>query len=119
MNLIIAIVFAFISKFAINLWGRDVILTDSVQGLAIKILLYVVMINITLMIFNLIPVPPLDGFGLVTELFNLSKTGWYYTVYQYGGLVLLLLLLFGVVSRILYPLTSSVYSMLLTGIILA
>lgn len=119
MNLIIAIVFAFISRFAINLWGRDVILTDSVQGLAIKILLYVVMINITLMIFNLIPVPPLDGFGLVTELFNLRKTGWYYTVYQYGGLVLLLLLLFGVVSRILYPLTSSVYSMLLTGIILA
>ena len=97
MNFIIAIVFAFITK----------------------IFLYVVMVNITLMVFNLIPVPPLDGFGLVTELFNLRKTSWYSTVYQYGGIILLLMLLFGLVSKILHPLTSGIYSAILNGIILS
>ena len=119
MNFLIAILFAVITRFAISTWGRDVVLDDSIQGLITKILLYVVMVNITLMVFNLIPVPPLDGFGLVTELFNLRKTSWYYTVYQYGGVILLLMLLFGVISKILHPLTSGIYSAILQGIILA
>lgn len=119
MNFLIAILFAVITRFAISTWGREVVLDDSIQGLITKILLYVVMVNITLMVFNLIPVPPLDGFGLVTELFNLRKTSWYYTVYQYGGVILLLMLLFGVISKILHPLTSGIYSAILQGIILA
>lgn len=119
MNFIIAIVFAFITRFSINMWGREAILEDSFQGIMTKIFLYVVMVNITLMVFNLIPVPPLDGFGLVTELFNLRKTSWYSTVYQYGGIILLLMLLFGLVSKILHPLTSGIYSAILNGIILS
>ena len=119
MNFIIAILFAVITRFAISTWGREVVLSDSIQGLIIKIFLYVVMVNITLMVFNLIPVPPLDGFGLVTELFNLRKTSWYSTIYQYGGVILLLMLLFGVISKILHPLTSGIYSAILQGIILS
>ena len=119
MNFIIAIVFSIITRFAISTWGREAVLSDSIQGLIIKTFLYVVMVNITLMVFNLIPVPPLDGFGLITELFNLKKTSWYSAVYQYGGVILLLMLLFGFVSKILHPLTSSIYTALLNGIILA
>lgn len=118
MNLLMAIIFAFITRFAINIFGLNTINKDSWQGLLIQILVYVVMINITLMIFNLLPVPPLDGFGLVTELFNLKQRNWYDKFYQYGGLILLLLLLMGVVNKILFPISNTIYGLILHNIII-
>ena len=67
------------------------------------ILLYAVMINLVLMIFNLIPCPPLDGWGLITQIFKLDKQDWWYTVYQRGGFILLLLIVTGVTGKIITP----------------
>ena len=53
-------------------------------------LIYIVYINLVLMIFNLIPIPPLDGFGVITHHFNLDRYGWWYTVYNYGYYILLI-----------------------------
>ncbi len=51
---------------------------------AFYILYYVMTVNIMLMIFNLIPVPPLDGFGIITQIFDLQRYSWYHTVYHNG-----------------------------------
>lgn len=118
MNLLMAIIFAFFARFAIGIFGIQTINDYNWQSLFIQILIYVVMVNITLMVFNLLPIPPLDGFGLITELFNLKKTNWYYIVYQYGGLILLLLLLFGIVNKILFPVSNAIYSIILHNIIM-
>lgn len=67
------------------------------------VLYYMVMFNLVLMIFNLLPVPPLDGFGIVTQIFDLQKYNWYYTVYNNGFYILMLLIIFNVTDRILTP----------------
>lgn len=66
----------------------------------------VISINVVLMIFNLLPVPPLDGFSIVTELFNLRKYNWYYAVYDKGFLILLALIIFNVTDYVLLPCVS-------------
>lgn len=70
------------------------------------VLYFTISINIVLMIFNLLPVPPLDGFGVVTQLFNLSKYGWYYKLYNNGMLILMLLIVLNITDIVINPLYS-------------
>lgn len=102
MNLIIAVITGFVLKFIFMAGGAT--FADSQLGdIIVTILIYVIQINLVLMIFNLIPVPPLDGFTVVTEIFNLRFTNTYYTMIRYGSIILLALILFGVTSKIITP----------------
>jgi len=76
-----------------------------------------VMINVVLMVFNLLPVPPLDGFGIITQIFNLEKYSWYWKIYDKGFIILLILILFNVTSLVLTPCISVVEKWLLSAII--
>ncbi|MCI9596827.1 MAG: site-2 protease family protein [Firmicutes bacterium] len=102
MNLILAIVFAFIMK-AVVLIGGPAFIMGGLGGALWQILLYVIQINLVLMIFNLIPVPPLDGFSVVTEIFNIKHTQLYYTIYNNGFFILMALILFDITDMILTP----------------
>jgi Zn-dependent protease len=59
---------------------------------ALQLLYLMVVVNLLLAILNLIPIPPLDGFGL---LISLVPPRWEYTIRPYAryGIILLLLLL--------------------------
>jgi Zn-dependent protease len=74
------------------------------------ILMYIIQMNLVLMIFNLLPVPPLDGFGIVTEVFNLRGTPTYDAIYNAGFPILIALILFNVPSRIISPVIEALYS---------
>ena len=74
MNLILAIVFSLLIRVVMMLTG---VLGPDVTSVIYTIFMNVVMINVVLMVFNLLPVPPLDGFGIVTNLFHLEKYSWY------------------------------------------
>ncbi|MDR0875192.1 MAG: site-2 protease family protein [Clostridiales Family XIII bacterium] len=78
------------------------------DGAAYTILLYIIMMNIVLMIFNLLPIPPLDGFGIITEIFDLRRFHWYQPFYQNGSLILLLLIVFDVISGLLTPALTAI-----------
>ena len=75
-------------------------------------LLYAVMINLVLMVFNLIPVPPLDGWGLITQVFKLDRYEWWHKVYRHGTFILLLLILSNLTSRIITPIVTFFMNML-------
>jgi len=77
------------------------------------VLYYMVTINLVLMVFNLLPIPPLDGFGIVTQIFNLQKYDWYYPVYNNGFYILMLLIIFNVTDKILTPAISFFINLLL------
>ena len=68
MNLLLAIVFTFVAKLVLTLVGWDWLSQGFGNGIWMMIL-YIVQINLVLMIFNLIPVPPLDGFRLANQIF--------------------------------------------------
>lgn len=118
MNFIIAVVFSFVIKYVLIANPTMLLTYDTMGGIVLYILFNIVTINIMLAVFNLIPIPPLDGFGIITELFNIKKTKAYYKFYNSGFMILMVLLLFGIVSKILYPATSAIYNILLTNIIL-
>ena len=118
MNLIVAIVFSFASKILIATGDYQMVLGNGWKGILFQIFLYTIMINLTLLVFNLIPIPPLDGFGILTELFNLREKKWYKSVYQNGFLILMIFLLLGIIDAILFPAVNTLYNFMLYHIIL-
>jgi len=45
------------------------------QGVAVSLTYYMVMVNLLLALFNLLPLPPLDGFQALVSLFTLMRGG--------------------------------------------
>lgn len=102
MNLIIAVLTGVVIKLIVTFAGWDFIST-SLGNIIFTILILVIQINLVLMVFNLIPVPPLDGFTVITEIFNLRFTKTYYTMIRYGYFILLALILFDVTQLVISP----------------
>ena len=109
MNLILAIVFSLLVRVVGMMYET---LHFEAATILSQIFVNVVMINVVLMVFNLLPVPPLDGFGIVTNLFHLEKYSWYQQYYQWGYFILIFLVLLGVVSAILSPVTTFIMYLL-------
>ena len=109
MNLILAIIFSLLVRVAVIVYQST---GSEIASIFYDILLNVVMINVVLMVFNLLPVPPLDGFGIVTNLFNLQKYSWYEKYYQYGYFILIFMVLIGWVSTILTPVMTLIMKLL-------
>ncbi len=66
---------------------------DSVNSIAAIIVYYIIFFNIYFGIFNLIPIPPLDGFHIISTLF-IRKAGKVVNfLYRYGYIILLVLIL--------------------------
>lgn len=102
MNLIIAIVFAIIAK-VLYMTAGAVFLSSGVGSILWLMIMYVIQINLVLMIFNLIPCPPLDGFSIISEIFNIKHTEFYWTLYRYGNWILIALIIFGITGMIISP----------------
>lgn len=102
MNLIIAIVFAIIAK-VLYMTAGAVFLSSGVGSILWFMIMYVIKINLVLMIFNLIPCPPLDGFSIISEIFNIKHTEFYWTLYRYGNWILIALIIFGITGMIISP----------------
>ncbi len=65
------------------------------------ILYYTVLINIILAVFNLIPIPPLDGSGVLIGLISEQAAEKYEQLRPYGFIILLVLIMTGFIGRIL------------------
>lgn len=75
-------------------------------------LYYCITLNIYLAIFNLIPIPPLDGSKILAG-FLPKTTAYKYlnTVEKYGFIILLLLILFNITDLFLVPIANAVLSL--------
>ena len=90
------LVLAFVSMLIMNWFG------PGLGSIGLTIVKMSVSINILLAALNLIPIPPLDGSSLVMNLWK-RPPGWVYFLHNNGMVVLILLMLTGVLSKILYP----------------
>ncbi len=100
MNVLLAFVFCGIWVLLLQ---KTELFAGDFGDLLYTVLQNIVVINLVLCVFNLIPVPPLDGFNVVTEIFNLRRTKVYHYAYQYGYIVLMVLILFNFTDYILTP----------------
>jgi Zn-dependent protease len=69
-------------------------------------LLYGILISLVLGLFNLIPIPPLDGGGIIASILPPELAGRYMRIERYGFLILIALLYLGLFDRVILPLVS-------------
>ena len=92
-------------------------LSEQIPGIVVLVLYLFVYINLVLMIFNLLPIPPLDG-SKVLFAFLPPRLAWQWRpVLEQYGFILLLLLFFlppgnSIGGRILGPILDALFSVL-------
>ncbi|CAB1250720.1 site-2 protease family protein [Clostridium sp. WLY-B-L2] len=88
-NLIIAFLAAMLVVLLYK-WGGLATETSSIFNLVVKIILYIVNINCMLFVFNLIPIPGLDGFHILRDIFPSLFYRISGSIYRYQIIILLL-----------------------------
>jgi len=105
MNLVLAILFAGILKL-MDVSASEYFTTTSVGNYISQMVYGVIWINIILMVFNLMPIPPLDGFNVIAELAHLREKGIYSQVYDKGPIILIILIIFNITDKIIGPVAN-------------
>lgn len=78
-----------------------------------RLLLLLAQVNLSLAMFNLLPFPPLDGFHIVNDTILKGKLRLNYSLHRITHGLLMVLLLTGVLSEVLYFLNSNLYEAVL------
>lgn len=110
MNLILAFIFLIIYYLLFGVTNILDGLSMQWQGIIYYVITYIISINIGLGIFNLIPLPPLDGSKILMHFLPYNAKQWFYNNQQIFYLIFLVLFVTGLSSVILTPIFSVVLS---------
>lgn len=108
-NFLIALLFTGLMKLT------DMFLPYTLMNqIVFEVLRSTVWINLVLMVFNLIPIPPLDGHHILGSIGGRKVWNFYYKYYEQLRFVMLLLIVFRGVGRIIGPIINVLYRFLMS-----
>ncbi len=110
MNLILAFVFLIIYYILFSATSVLSGLSTQWQGIIYYVLIYTISVNIGLGIFNLIPLPPLDGSKILMHFLSYNAKQWFYRNQQIFYIVFIIIWISGLSSVILDPIFSVVFN---------
>ncbi len=73
------------------------------------------LMNLVLAVFNILPLPPLDGSRIVIGLLPSHLIGYYRRLESFGFLIVLFFWMTGIINKILFPLVTLLASLLGVG----
>lgn len=114
-NIFIATVSFFIFKGMIE-YGifNDPNFVEGFGKIIITLFKYLIFLNVSLAIFNLLPFPPLDGSKVLETFLPASFQPFFDMMEQFGFLILMALIYFGVIRVIIMPVFALVNYLLIT-----
>lgn len=110
MNLILAFLLAFPVALGWGWFG------PGTGSIIYRMLQSAFFINVALAVFNLIPLPPLDGSKIVAALLPEGQLNLFEQLEAYGPILLMFLLITNIIGRIVGPATNSVVAFLVTAV---
>lgn len=110
MNFFLAFIFMIIAYIV---YGSTTIvnnLSANTNMVLYTVILSTISVNIGLGVFNLIPLPPLDGSKILMHFLNYNAKQWFYNNERIFYIVFLALWITGLFSKILSPIFSGVFT---------
>lgn len=108
MNFILAFVFLILYYILFGVTGVISRLTIQWQQIVLSLIMYTISINIGLGVFNLIPLPPLDGSKILMHFLPYKAKEWFYNNQQIFYIIFLLIWITGLAGTILTPIFNGV-----------
>lgn len=102
-NIVLAFVLRRIFPFVIAL------VPDGAVAATYELFVVMIQLNIWLAVFNMLPLPPLDGSKVLAGILPRKYAFQYYRLESYGTVILILLVVSGAIGRVLQPLYATVF----------
>lgn len=102
MNLILALVFTLI-YYAIYKFAGATFVISTVGYVVMKLISYTILVNIGLGVFNLIPLPPLDGSKIIMPILPLKAKEWFSNNEQIFYIIFIVIFVTGLAGTIITP----------------
>lgn len=109
MNMILAVVFTAIYFIIYKIAGK-IVLTNTVLSIIMVMIKYTITINIGLGIFNLIPLPPLDGSKVIKPFLTYNAKQWFEDNERIFYIIFVVLWITGIAGTIISPIINVVYN---------
>jgi len=105
------LVMAAVAAVGVRVMGFET--SGELSGPVFRFLLLMVTLNVLLAVFNMVPVPPLDGGNVLSGLLRGPASDLFDRLRPYGFIILYALLLSGVLVRIVIPIEERIVGWLL------
>ena len=113
INLILAFIFTLI-YFAIYKFAGAIIYTSTIGYIVMQMIMGIITINIGLGIFNLIPLPPLDGSKVIKPFLSYNLKTWFENREGIFYVIFIALWITGIAGIILSPIIEFIFDQLIT-----